>query len=175
MLSSDGQASDRQLRLSLERPGDETVPGAGGGDTPVDGTDLMERVMEAGNLRRALRQVRRNRGAPGHIFHFQVNAHSWGRGGVSRPCRCAAAGVYWDVRDDIMDDQRAVVRTDPEILGGTPVFAGTRVPVKTLFDYLEAGDTVDRFLDQFPSVSRAQAIAALAQARDTVLASARSA
>ena len=74
-----------------------------------------------------------------------------------------------------MDDQRAVVRTDPEILGGTPVFAGTRVPVKTLFDYLEAGDTVDRFLDQFPSVSRAQAIAALAQARDTVLASARSA
>ena len=65
VLSSDGQASDRQLRLPLECPGDETVPGAGGGDTPVDGTDLMERVLEAGNLRRALRQVRRNRGAPG--------------------------------------------------------------------------------------------------------------
>ena len=65
MLSSDGHASDRQRRLPLATPGDETVPGTAGADAPVEGTDLMGRVLEASNLRRALRQVRRNRGAPG--------------------------------------------------------------------------------------------------------------
>lgn len=54
----------------------------------------------------------------------------------------------------------AVVRVDPDILGGTPVFAGTRVPVKNLIDYLAAGDDLDTFLDHFPSVTRAQAVAA---------------
>ena len=48
----------------------------------------------------------------------------------------------------------SVVRRDPEILGGTPVFAGTRVPVKNLLDYLAAGDSLERFLDHFPSVTR---------------------
>ncbi|MEH2343090.1 MAG: DUF433 domain-containing protein [Nostoc sp.] len=52
-----------------------------------------------------------------------------------------------------------VVHSDPDILGGTPVFVGTRVPIKTLLDYLEAGDSLDEFLDHFPSVSREQAIA----------------
>jgi uncharacterized protein (DUF433 family) len=66
-----------------------------------------------------------------------------------------------------------VVHSDPEILGGTPVFVGTRVPVQSLFDYLEAGDTLDEFLRQFPSVSREQAIAALEFARRTLLTSAR--
>ncbi len=74
-----------------------------------------------------------------------------------------------------MSDQPPVVHSDPEILGGTPVFAGTRVPAKTLFDYLEGGETINRFLDQFPSVSRAQAVAALDLARSSVLASAHSA
>jgi len=74
-----------------------------------------------------------------------------------------------------MSDQPQVVQSDPEILGGTPVFAGTRVPAKTLFDYLEGGETIDRFLDQFPSVSRAQAVAALDLARSSVIASAHSA
>ena len=60
----------------------------------------------------------------------------------------------------------AVVHSDPEILGGTPVFVGTRVPVKTLYDYLEAGDALDEFLDNFPSVSRDQAIAALELGRE---------
>lgn len=69
----------------------------------------------------------------------------------------------------------AVVHSDPEILGGTPVFVGTRVPVKSLFDYLEGGDTLDEFLAQFPSVKREQAVAALELARDTVLARARTA
>ena len=62
--------------------------------------------------------------------------------------------------------QHPVVHSDREILGGTPVFVGTRVAARTLFDYLEAGDSLDRFLDQFPSVTREQAIAAL-EARDS--------
>ena len=52
---------------------------------------------------------------------------------------------------------RPVVHSDPEIMGGTPVFVGTRVPVQTLFDYLEGGDTLDEFLRQFPTVKREQA------------------
>ncbi|MFI5352646.1 MAG: DUF433 domain-containing protein [Candidatus Binatales bacterium] len=54
-----------------------------------------------------------------------------------------------------------VVQSDPEILGGTPVFVGTRVPLRNLIDYLEGGQSLNEFLDDFPSVSRAQAIAAL--------------
>ena len=60
----------------------------------------------------------------------------------------------------------SIVHSDPEILGGTPVFRGTRVPVKNLLDYLAAGDTLDQFLDDFPTVRREQAIAALELARD---------
>ena len=60
----------------------------------------------------------------------------------------------------------AIVTRDPEIMNGQPVFAGTRVPIKTLTDYLEGGDTLDTFLDHFPSVSRAQAIAFLEAARE---------
>ncbi len=65
-----------------------------------------------------------------------------------------------------------VVHSDPEILGGTPVFRGTRVPVKNLLDYLAAGDSLDKFLDDFPSVKREQAIAALEIARDLLIAGA---
>jgi uncharacterized protein (DUF433 family) len=69
----------------------------------------------------------------------------------------------------------AVVHSDPGILGGTPVFVGTRVPVQNLIDYLAAGDTLDEFLAQFPSVSRAQALAALDLAREALEARARAA
>ena len=58
-----------------------------------------------------------------------------------------------------------IVRSDKEILGGTPCFAGTRVPVKSLFDYLEGGDSVDYFLEQFPTVKREQVMALLESAR----------
>ena len=58
-----------------------------------------------------------------------------------------------------------VVHSDPEILGGKPVFVGTRVPVKSLYDYLEAGDSLDEFLESFPSVTKDQAVAALELAR----------
>jgi uncharacterized protein (DUF433 family) len=64
-----------------------------------------------------------------------------------------------------MPAKPAVVHSDPDILGGTPVFVGTRVPVKSLYDYLEAGDSLDEFLEGFPSVTRAQAVAALELAR----------
>jgi uncharacterized protein (DUF433 family) len=74
-----------------------------------------------------------------------------------------------------MATKPTVVHSDPEILGGTPVFVGTRVPVQSLFDYIEGGDTLDEFLRQFPSVKRDQAVAALGLARDTLLTSARSA
>jgi uncharacterized protein (DUF433 family) len=74
-----------------------------------------------------------------------------------------------------MPSKTIVVHSDPEILGGTPVFVGTRVPAQTLFDYLEGGETLDEFLHQFPSVKREQALAALETARDSLLADARSA
>lgn len=60
-----------------------------------------------------------------------------------------------------MPQRESVVHRDPEILGGTPVFVGTRVPLKNLIDYLAAGDSLDDFLDDFPSVTREQAVAAL--------------
>jgi uncharacterized protein (DUF433 family) len=66
-----------------------------------------------------------------------------------------------------------VVYSDPDILGGTPVFVGTRVPVRNLVVYLEAGDSLDEFLQDFPSVSREQAVAALRLAGRMLVAHAR--
>jgi uncharacterized protein (DUF433 family) len=60
-----------------------------------------------------------------------------------------------------MSTNRPVVHSDPEILGGTTVFVGTRVPLRNLLDYLERGHSLDEFLDAFPSVSREQASAAM--------------
>jgi uncharacterized protein (DUF433 family) len=68
-----------------------------------------------------------------------------------------------------------IVHRDPEILGGAPVFRGTRVPIRSLFDYLEGGETLDEFLRQFPSVRREQAIALLERARENLAADAPSA
>ncbi|MBI5506618.1 MAG: DUF433 domain-containing protein [Deltaproteobacteria bacterium] len=63
----------------------------------------------------------------------------------------------------------SVIVVDPEIQSGAPVFAGTRVPVKNLFDYLEAGDPLEVFLEEFPSVTRDMAISALEEARSALL------
>jgi uncharacterized protein (DUF433 family) len=60
----------------------------------------------------------------------------------------------------------SAVSRDPDIMGGTPVFAGTRVPVQTLLDYLEGGETIDDFLAGFPSVTRKQVVAFLEEAKD---------
>ena len=63
-----------------------------------------------------------------------------------------------------------VIVKDPEILGGTPVFRGTRVPIQALFDYLEGGETLEDFLQGFPTVSREAAVAALEEAKHLLLA-----
>jgi uncharacterized protein (DUF433 family) len=63
-----------------------------------------------------------------------------------------------------------VIIKDPNILGGEPVFRGTRVPFKVLTDYLEGGDTLDQFLEEYPSVSRELAIAAIEEARLSLIA-----
>jgi len=67
---------------------------------------------------------------------------------------------------------RKVVVVDPEILGGTPVFRGTRVPVKSLFDFIEKGDSIEEFLVNFPTVRREQVIVLLETARKKLVASA---
>jgi uncharacterized protein (DUF433 family) len=72
-------------------------------------------------------------------------------------------------------EAQPAVHSVPNIMGGTPVFVGTRVPFQTLLDYLEAGDTLDEFLDHFPTVTRTLAIAALEQAKEALLARARTA
>ncbi|MGH9441793.1 MAG: DUF433 domain-containing protein [Thermoanaerobaculia bacterium] len=71
-----------------------------------------------------------------------------------------------------MSGADSVVVSSPDVLGGVPVFRGTRVPVKNLIDYLEAGETLDQFLDGFPTVSREQAVAALEIARESLAAGA---
>jgi|SRR5882672_7616135 len=88
-----------------------------------------------------------------------------------RQCQSLGA-LYWCA---VMSNETRVVHSDPEILSGTPVFVGTRVPVQSLFDYIEGGDTLDEFLRQFPSVRREQAIAALELARESLLTRARTA
>jgi len=65
----------------------------------------------------------------------------------------------------------SIIIRDPEILSGEPVFNGTRVPFQALLDYLEGGETLDEFLEQFPTVSREMAIIALESAKETLLAS----
>ena len=82
---------------------------------------------------------------------------------------------YGSKSSKIMRMKRPVVHCDPDIQGGVPVFVGTRVPVKNLFDYLEAGDSLDDFLKSFPSVTREQAVAALESAREALAPHAHSA
>ena len=74
-----------------------------------------------------------------------------------------------------MPGAAAVVHSDPDILGGTPVFRGTRVPFRNLIDYLERGHTVDEFLDDFPTVTRDQVTSSLEAAHEALTVRARSA
>ena len=71
--------------------------------------------------------------------------------------------------------QSSIVHSDPNILRGTPVFVGTRVPVQAPIDYLEGGHTLEEFLSDFPTVRRELAIAALEQAKEHLIARARAA
>lgn len=70
-----------------------------------------------------------------------------------------------------MSNNKNLVEIDPEKLGGTPVFYGTRVPIQNLFDCLETGESLDQFLEQFPSVSRDQALAVLEESKERLLVS----
>ena len=72
-----------------------------------------------------------------------------------------------------MRDAGCGIVKSPEVLGGTPVLSGTRVPVQTFVEYLEAGGNVDQFLDDFPTVQRGQVLAVLEQAKDLLLAAAK--
>jgi uncharacterized protein (DUF433 family) len=78
------------------------------------------------------------------------------------------------LRESLMK-KSSVVHSDPGILGGTPVFVGTRVPVQALIDYFEGGHSLEEFLDDFPTVTRDLAIAALEQAKAHLIADARAA
>jgi uncharacterized protein (DUF433 family) len=69
-----------------------------------------------------------------------------------------------------MNSLNPAIHSDPDIMSGTPVFIGTRVPLQTLLDYLEAGDPLDEFLEDFPTVSRELAINALEQAKNLLIA-----
>ena len=72
-----------------------------------------------------------------------------------------------------MKDANRIVQRSRKIMGGTPVFAGTRVPIQTLLDFLEAGDRLDDFLDEFPTVTREQAVAFLELAKEAAVAETR--
>lgn len=65
--------------------------------------------------------------------------------------------------------KRAIITSDPDVMGGTPVFTGTRVPVQTLLDYLEAGDPIDEFIAGFPTVTREQVVEFLEAAKDRLV------
>lgn len=69
----------------------------------------------------------------------------------------------------MLTQENEVISKDPEILGGTPVFRGTRVPFQALLDYLEGGQTLDAFLEDFPSVTREAAVRALEHAKSLVV------
>ena len=69
-----------------------------------------------------------------------------------------------------MTTESNIIYSDPELMGGTPVFRGTRVPIKNLIDYLEAGDSLDIFLEHFPSVTRQNAISVLELAGEMLIA-----
>ncbi|MBI3491255.1 MAG: DUF433 domain-containing protein [Acidobacteria bacterium] len=110
-------------------------------------------------------------------------AHARSHGRRPRPRRCplptlASVGIYEDAAlerraGERYAQHRSVVHSDPDILGGTPVFQGTRVPFRNLIDYLERNYSVDEFLDAFPSVSRSQVVSALEAAHETLSGSAR--
>lgn len=69
----------------------------------------------------------------------------------------------------MFSDDKNLIESDPEKLGGTPVFFGTRVPIQNLFDCIEGGETLDQFLDQFPTVTREQAVAVLEASKERLL------
>jgi uncharacterized protein (DUF433 family) len=91
----------------------------------------------------------------------------------ARPCPKLASCQPRGSKMAVRMASSSAVHVDPEILSGTPVFVGTRVPFRALIDYLEGGHTLSEFLDDFPTVQRAQAVAALEEAGEAVAEHAR--
>jgi len=92
---------------------------------------------------------------------------------VPRPCGFQGAVLsraYQVLHLPWYNPPMGVIIKDPDILGGAPVFRGTRVPIQALFDYLEGGETLEEFLEGFPTVSREAAVAALEEAKHLLLA-----
>src|SRR5215212_1785367 len=88
----------------------------------------------------------------------------------SRICNfCYHAHEWNSMESYYMSNNKNLIEIDPEKLGGTPVFYGTRVPIQNLFDCLEGGESLDQFLDQFPSVTRGQALAVLEESKERLL------
>lgn len=86
-------------------------------------------------------------------------------------CRYEDCGIFCRTIESMTTmDRSQIVHSNPEILGGTPVFLGTRVPVRTLLVYLEGGETLEEFLDNFPTVTRDQAVAFLEESASSLLA-----
>ena len=76
------------------------------------------------------------------------------------------AAIFWRMK---LEDLKGIVHTDPKIMGGTPVFIGTRVPLQNLVDYLEGGESIEDFLDAFPTVKREQVIAVIEAGKQAIL------
>ena len=110
--------------------------------------------------RSLLRQSSVGYGAPGAAYDGQTLIDS--AAGAQAPHKSRVAGGV--ALPETADVSQSVVRVDPEIMGGAPCFIGTRVPIQNLIDYLEGGDSIEEFLDGFPSVSREQVIAFLEEA-----------
>ena len=120
---------------------------------PEESSDLRHSCFQSYPVR--IRHIRLRPGVPGPFGSV-----------VGRPATAAYAGL-----SDNEIVTQAITR-DPETMHGVPVFRGTRVPVQTLFDYLEGGDTLESFLEGFPTVSRATALEALEEAKGLLLKSA---
>jgi len=111
-------------------------------------------------------------GVPRMPTPHQVPPPSVGAEGAAFPPRFFVAPIRClsYAQDRAMPDLKTIVHSDPDIHSGDPVFVGTRVPVRTLLDYIEGGDSLEVFLDNFPSVTREQAVAFLEEAARAALA-----
>jgi uncharacterized protein (DUF433 family) len=113
----------------------------------------------------------------GPVLQYEICPTGPRNGGPTRidagliTCRCDSCIIVFTVFMDMVMRSN-VITSDPQVMGGTPVFKGTRVPMQTLIDYLEAGNSIEEFLEGFPTVEKQQVIDFLEEAKERFLASA---
>jgi len=130
------------------------------------------KLAKSRNKRISHLQIENRRRFPSSLVKIDV-IHSFNPDPKNPPLRAIGALDLLTPERLLLDVMRKpIVTCSPEVMGGTPVFAGTRVPVQTLIDYLEGGETIDDFLEGFPTVSREQVVAFLEEARDKMVAAA---